>query len=144
MSARTIGTAGMMGFACAVAVLAAGCRSSEPGGTVACTPGVTIQVACGAGCGLGTCTGDPVLRICDGSVGVRECARGDGIQLGFNDDGCGSLCPGTTVVCPPGGSITVSHRPFSSGASYRCLWEAQPLGGSTGGLTSGEGDAGTD
>jgi hypothetical protein len=132
---RRNGTSVAIALLALCGALAAGCKNSRPDrGTVTCTPGTRIEVACGTGCGLGSCTGDPVLEICAGDV---TCSTGD---LGSNDDGCGSsLCPGLTVTCPPGGLITVAPRGYSSSRSYTCNWDTRVLTSS--GLTEA-GDAG--
>jgi hypothetical protein len=84
------------------------------GGTLSCRPGAAVRVGCGADCGLGSCSGDAVIRVCD-SVSCTS-AR----SLGENDDACGSLCPVTNVVCPPSGRLFVLTGPFSAGNAYTC------------------------
>ena len=115
-TAKTIGAALVM-LGCA---LIAGCKNDR-GARVECTPGARIDIACGAGCGLGSCTGDPVLEICEG---WRSCSSGD---LGSDDDSCGSRCPGLTITCPPSGRITIAPRPFGSG-DFTCDWVMRDLG----------------
>lgn len=85
----------------------------------ACEPGTTVRVGCGVGCGLGTCSGDAMLRICSGS---RDCRAVE--SIGLDDDGCGSLCPVTTFSCPASGTYTVLTAPFSVGGAYTCNFES--------------------
>jgi hypothetical protein len=99
--------------------IAIGCAPTRDPGTIPCTPGEAITVACG--CGVGSCSGDPVLRVCDGARDVRACA--DALEvIAESDDACGTRCPSAALVCPPGGSITVIHRAFREGG-YECAWE---------------------
>lgn len=118
----------------AAGALASGCKKGDPRGrlgeTIACTPGASIEVACGSECGLGTCSGDPQLHVCEGAVSVDACAGDRTLALGFNDDRCG-LCPGVTVVCPPTGVLTVAPLPYRT-SEYRCVWEARETTSSTG------------
>lgn len=128
----------------AAMALAAGCRSrGRSPGMESCIPGTQLLVACAGGCGVGSCTGDPVLRVCDGATSVSACESGVGM-LGENDDArvCSSgLCSALEVTCPASGAITVTHRAFGSGASsYACSWEVQAIG--AGGGAEPEGDAG--
>ena len=67
-----------------------------------CTPGAAVEIGCGAMCGLGTCTGDPMIRVCPGEA---ECANAT--ALDSDDDMCGMLCPLVSFTCPPGGRYTV-------------------------------------
>ncbi|MDQ3031123.1 MAG: hypothetical protein M3Y87_01805 [Myxococcota bacterium] len=135
------GTKMMMVCAATLAAFAmmSGCKSSSSrgGGLIACTPGSRVEIACGAGCGLGSCTGDAFLNICDGTIGVGSC--NDSTDFASNDDGCGSLCPGLTVVCPESGALTVSPRAFGS-RSFTCDWESRVT--SSAPLTSESPDAG--
>ncbi len=70
-----------------------------------CTPGEPVAAGCaeGGGCGLGSCTGDPVMRVCDGRG--EGCTSGQ--ALGVSDDACGGNCPLVNFVCPEGGVYTV-------------------------------------
>lgn len=127
-------------FILATAALTSACKNRDPrgrlGDRIACTPGVSLDIACGAGCGLGSCAGDPQLHVCEGSVSVEACAANRTLALAFDDDRCGSLCPGTTVVCPPTGALTVAPLPFMT-SEYRCQWEARELGGVPGASDAG-------
>jgi hypothetical protein len=113
----------------AVLALASGCRAHTDGpGTIRCMPGEVIEVGCAAGCGIGSCSGDPLLRLCDGSLGARDCANAT-TAASFRelDDApsCGGLCPFGRVVCPASGSITVVPGGSSSAS---CNWESENLG----------------
>jgi hypothetical protein len=77
-----------------------------------CTPGRTMTVGCGCE-GLGSCTGDPVLRLCAGADACRVAAA-----LANVDDDCG-LCPSAVIRCPEEGRFTILTAPFGSGA-YTC------------------------
>lgn len=115
-----------------LAVVVAGCgprrgdRAHREDGAASCTPGTAVVVACDNE-GLGVCTGDPKLRVCDGATSVAGCWAGEG-ELGEDDDGGGGLCPRATVTCPASGSLTVVTTDFGSeyGApedAYACNWQ---------------------
>lgn len=97
-----------------------------PGGREACTPGAALEVGCASGCGLGACTGDPVMIVCDGSMvaDIDEClAASAPAQISRVDDTtCGSRCPFISFTCPASGEVVVAHRPFSTGGTYSCDW----------------------
>lgn len=81
-------------------------------GTASCRPGATVTVACGSR-GLGSCTGDPVLVVCDGArTEPRRCSE-ETSPLGVSDDDTG-LCPGLSVTCPSSGTLSVRAHPFGS------------------------------
>ncbi|MDQ3032460.1 MAG: hypothetical protein M3Y87_08600 [Myxococcota bacterium] len=107
-----------------IGVAALGCGRGRDPGTIECTPGEALLVGCSSACGVGSCSGDPVLRVCDGSIDSRACADALAI-LGESDDSCETLCPSTRVVCPASGRITVVHRAFREGA-YTCDWSVAP------------------
>jgi hypothetical protein len=85
--------------------------------TATCTPGAQVTVGCGAECGLGQRTGDPMMRVCPGG----DACRSPG--LGSNDD-----CPGgnnnrgarVAFNCPAGGQYTVLTGPAGSGRDATC------------------------
>jgi hypothetical protein len=87
------------------------------GGSFACRPGSTIRVGCAEGCGLGSCSGDTMLRVCD----TAPCSAS--FALAFDDDsGCGGLCSFIDGMrCPDSGEVFVLTAPFSDGAPYRCV-----------------------
>jgi hypothetical protein len=82
---------------------------------VACTAGETVTVGCGGCGGTGTCTGDPVMRICDGTEPCLFSAA-----LASADDGCGTFCPNATFVCPASGLYTVLTGAYTAGNSFVC------------------------
>ena len=43
--------------------------------TFACTPGQIGRVGCSAACGLGSCTGDPMIRVCDADRPDGNCSH---------------------------------------------------------------------
>ena len=88
------------------------------GGGVACRPGATIRIGCAAGCGLGSCSGDSIMRVCDTAPCLASQA------LAFDDDSsCGGLCPFIDgVTCPGSGELFVLTGPFSAGAPYTCAF----------------------
>lgn len=116
--------------ALAALALAAGCRQRSDGpGTIRCVPGATVEVGCAAGCGIGSCEGDPTLRLCDGmlSTGACESATDTTTFAQVDDTSCGGLCPFARVTCPASGAITVV--PGSAGSSRAtCNWAANDLG----------------
>lgn len=108
------------------ALAAAGCsRSRSQSGSETCTPGRPITVACSEDCGIGACSGDPVLRVCEGSISVEDCLEAPTF-LGQNDDdrvcATSGLCSRVDTLCPSSGRVTVALRAFGSGP-YQCAWE---------------------
>lgn len=129
-----IGTRATMALTCLVALswLATGCSRHREDETVTCTPGTVIVAACDDE-GVGRCSGDPKLRVCDGTVSIPGCWSGEG-QLAENDDGGSGVCPRATLTCPPSGAVTVVTTDY--GASYgapednfACAWQVEPVGG---------------
>jgi hypothetical protein len=101
-------------------------------GTYTCTPGEMLRVGCSATCGLGSCTGDPFVRVCD-SGDDPECTAA--VALGANDDsGCGSgrcggsgdCCPRAAFTCPPGGSYVVFYGPYDEAEAATCDLMIEP------------------
>jgi Lysyl oxidase len=79
-----------------------------------CTPGATVTLGCGCAT-VGTCAGDPMLRVCDGAN--TACSAGSAL---FNvDDACG-LCPQGSFVCPASGTYTVMRGAFNAGQPFTC------------------------
>lgn len=101
-----------------------GCTSTRADGTVTCAPGSGVSVGCD-GVSLGECDGDPVLRVCNGTLGIEECrAATDGV---VEEDDTVGLCPRVTVECPASGVITVTTRPLVRDADYVCDWQVADL-----------------
>ncbi len=85
-------------------------------GSFACTPGAAAVARCGAACAASSCTGDPILRVCEGSA---ACAARE--ALGSDDDcGSGVYCPAASFTCPSGGEVTVLTGAYRAGGSYGC------------------------
>lgn len=82
-----------------------------------CTPGTAVTLTSGA-CGqAGSCTGNPVVRVCSGE---RPCEhRGTG-YLGSGDDAsaCLSSCPSVRFICPSSGIYTVLAGAHTVGLSW--------------------------
>jgi|GEM_PF-2460659 len=78
-----------------------------------CAPHAPVHLGAG-GCGLGTCSGDPVVRVC---ADTQSCVYANAIATG--NDGCdGNLCPDVTFTCPASGTYTVLAGPRVTGASW--------------------------
>jgi hypothetical protein len=89
--------------------------------TVACTPGSTVDVGCAGACGLGSCTGDPMLRVCDADRPDGNCSYPGAI--GLSDD-FGGQCPCKLgILCPDSGSLAVYTASFDLEAPYTCELE---------------------
>jgi hypothetical protein len=93
------------------------------GGVLSCTPGRTVTVGCNSTAGTGTlctstigsCTGDPVLRVCPGTTPCSATT-----ELTSADDTCGT-CPVVSVTCPTSGSVLVLVGPYSSTTAGTCV-----------------------
>ncbi len=98
----------------------------ERAGTYPCTPGERLEVACSSICGLGSCTGDAFLRVCD----VGDDPNCDsGLALADNDNSycdmvvCGlggDCCPRAQAVCPTSGEIVVYTGAWDPRAAHTC------------------------
>jgi hypothetical protein len=107
--------------ALALTLLALGCSPrTRPADVVACTPGTMLQVGCADAIGR-FCSGDPEIRVCEGSTLPADCIEGAATQLAFDDDSGGSQCPVAQLLCPSSGHITVVPD-GSSVASWVCPW----------------------
>lgn len=110
--------------------LAAGCRQrTDVAGTVTCTPGEVIEVGCAQGCGIGSCEGDPTLRLCDGTLSPDACSAltDTSMYVQVDDSSCGGLCADARVTCPASGLVTVV--PGAVGGSRTvCNWASRSLG----------------
>jgi len=83
-----------------------------------CTPGATIRVGCSDCSNLGTCTGDPMIRVCDPAHPGGNCT--DASAIGSNDDAC-SLCPrANNLRCPASGQVDVYVGAAVLGEAYTC------------------------
>jgi hypothetical protein len=87
-----------------------------------CAPGARVELGCDATCGepLGQCLGDPMIRVCEGSV---PCS--DGASLAANDDACPgeagrNPCARVSFTCPPSGQVLVLTAPYRAGEAHTC------------------------
>ncbi len=94
-------------------------------GVHTCTAGAMVQVGCDAACGVGSCTGDTVLRICEGD---RNCG-GRFVLAGNDDASCGApacgraggdCCSNVTFTCPTSGQYTVLTGAYMPGTAAMC------------------------
>ena len=92
----------------------------------ACTPGESVTLGCSASCGYGSCTGDPILLVCESRL-AESCTSAS--ALASNDaSGCGAgecaggrdCCPSATFTCPETGSYTVWTAPQDSARAAAC------------------------
>jgi hypothetical protein len=94
---------------------------------ITCAPGSSVLVGCTGGadagtasCGtrIGSCTGDPMMRVCPGA---GQCTTGLAVTGTGNadDDGCG-LCPLGRFSCPAAGSVTVYERAYNNTTGATC------------------------
>jgi len=89
-------------------------------GTWDCEPGALFRIGCSAACsGLGECTGDPMVRVCNGADPDGNCSATT--NIGDNDDSCGSKCPRVkNRTCPLSGKVDVYAAAIVHGADYTC------------------------
>tara|TARA_R110002073_G_scaffold300298_2_gene467616 strand:+ start:11391 stop:12470 length:1080 start_codon:yes stop_codon:yes gene_type:complete len=86
-------------------------------GNFDCTPGTLTGAGCAQSCGVGTCTGDAMIRVCDAADG--NCTSGN--ALGDNDNRCGGVCPmAGGLLCPDSGQIAVYSASATHGEPYEC------------------------
>ncbi len=81
---------------------------------LSCTPGELVTIGCGGCSGVGSCSGDPMVRVCEGTEACRLSTT-----IGLSDDSC-SLCPEAQFICPASGQYSTLLAPFSSGSSFTC------------------------
>jgi hypothetical protein len=88
-------------------------------GIFACEAGRPYELGCAASCGLGQCTGDPVMRVCDSSQPDGNCASR--VALATSNNECLGPCPRVRgEACPDSGSIDVYVAPARIGAPFTC------------------------
>lgn len=82
-----------------------------------CEAGQMLTVGCNAMCspGVGSCDGDPVLRVCPGD---GPCTHANAVVE--SDNACGNSCPRATFTCPARGRFTVLTGAARAGAAYEC------------------------
>jgi hypothetical protein len=101
------------------------------GGTFTCTPGQQVHVGCAAGCGnLGSCTGDPMLRICDpgdeADGGTEPPCTADH-AVAQNDDCSNSTnCSAVSFVCPASGHYQALWAPYNTSEAATCTLAHSP------------------
>lgn len=89
-------------------------------GNFDCEPGTQTGAGCTQNCGVGTCTGDPMLRVCDAAE--PNCTSG--VALGANDNRCGGACPlASGFLCPDSGQLAVYSAASEHGQPYECTIE---------------------
>lgn len=82
-----------------------------------CTPGTQTGAACSQNCGMGSCTGNPMIRVCDAAQ--SNCTSA--LALGDNDNHCGGLCPlATNFLCPSSGRLAVYTTSAEHSQPYTC------------------------
>ncbi len=98
-----------------------------------CTAGAMVTLGCSAACGVGSCTGDTVLRVCDSAVGVNcdsvsEIASNDdsGCGTGACDASGGDCCSSVTFTCPSGGAYTVWTGGYDPTVASSCTIAVMP------------------
>lgn len=115
------------GTVIAAALLALGCHPNRGGETVPCPAGEPIWIGCNSSCGLGSCWGDPAIRVCDGEVAVPSCTEDRAIAIADDSVGiCPSACPVARTRCPASGRVTVTVQ--RGRGDYACDWALAPRG----------------
>jgi hypothetical protein len=105
---------------CAAAASGAGRECGwELGGVGTCTPGVTVGA--GTGCGLGSASGDSVLRAC---AGRAACTAAE--ALASVDDSCAGGAARASFTCPAGGEYTVLVGAKEAGGALDATPAAAP------------------
>ena len=97
----------------------------QNGGFFTCEPGAQVTLGCGVTCtpALGRCSGDTILRVCEG---VAFCSQGEAIAQN-DDDGCmpvsgrASLCSRAVFLCPTSGRFTALVGPLRTDETARCV-----------------------
>jgi hypothetical protein len=92
----------------------------QASGAMACAPGSTLRVGCSRSCGVGSCTGDSMIRVCDTApcIADRAIAQNDDESCGGGEDFVCSFIG--DVICPASGRIYVLTAPFTDGTPYTC------------------------
>jgi hypothetical protein len=87
------------------------------GPTFTCVAGSQVTVGCSADCGVGSCTGDTVLRVC---AGDRACLSTAAL---VSNDECGAVgnhCSAATFTCPATGRYHVMTGPYQTDQGATC------------------------
>jgi hypothetical protein len=108
------------------------CGWSANGTPRTCAPGSMVTIGCSETCGLGSCTGDSMIRVYEGDRTVAGSITPDLAPLASNDDsGCprdggGDLCSRTNFMCPVSGRYTVLTAPYRSNETMTCNIAVMP------------------
>lgn len=89
----------------------------DDAGLLSCTPGKVVRVGCSDCGGLGTCTGNPMMRVCDPNQG--NCSFG--AAIGLSDDECNACPRVSNLQCPPSGKVAVFTAAKIPGQPYSCV-----------------------
>jgi len=82
----------------------------QSAGVGRCTPGAPVTVGAG-GCGLGSSSGNTMLRVC---ARMHFCDEGSPTFISQNDGACGSAQPHVAFTCPAEGLYGVMAADFAS------------------------------
>jgi hypothetical protein len=86
-----------------------------------CPAGTTARLGCSAACALGSCSGDPMIRVCDAARADGNCSFPAAAGVGESDDFSRDPCPcDRTVECPDSGRVVVYTAPSRLGEAYGC------------------------
>ncbi len=86
-------------------------------GNFDCIPGTQTGAGCSQSCGVGSCEGNAMIRVCDAAS--VNCTSGN--ALGSNDNRCGSACPlASGFLCPESGQLAVYAAASEHGHPYEC------------------------
>lgn len=122
------------------------CNAGSPSGIFAecgwrfaasyqCAPSTVITIGCtgkafgeaGIFCGghLGSCSGDPMIRVCAGLSDCNSASRLAALRsssgTGFDEnDACG-LCPVAQYICPTSGTVSVYERSVYTDEMASCI-----------------------
>jgi hypothetical protein len=95
--------------------------------SVSCTPGQAVNTHCGGCGGGGSCAGDPMIRVCEGTA---ACTGATAIAQNDDDGACGvgARCPLVDFTCPESGVVTIMTAPFTTNdTSASCQPIVQPV-----------------
>lgn len=88
--------------------------------TFDCTPGAVVSVGCSANCGLGSCTGSAMLRVCDATRADGNCSYPAAADVGESQNLLADCPCDLSVNCPASGQIAVYTAPKLIGEAYTC------------------------
>ena len=95
-------------------------------GPHACTPGAMVTLGCSTRCGVGSCTDDPFLRVCEaaddpGCTIRQSIARNDDSGCGGGRcGGSGDCCPRVSFTCPTSGSYVAFWGAYNVSDTATC------------------------